>query len=206
MAISTATELQAAVLAWIDRVNDPVVSARIADFVTLFEGEAKTIMDHRLAATRSQNAAVASEYVSLPSDFLHLKSAILTGTRPQPLEIVPDEVIGKLSSGKTGTPQVVSVVSSTLRFYPTPADQTTVEIVYHALPSLNSQASNWLLAFAPSVYLFGVSEQARLFLFDKDGAAMDRDKWLGLAEALRKRGRATQSASSLQPIFIGNGV
>jgi hypothetical protein len=70
----------------------------------------------------------------------------------------------------TGRPRLHALSGESLRVAPAPAGATDVELTYYRkLPALSaSQPSNWLLAAAPDVYLYGSLLEAAPFLMSDE--------------------------------------
>jgi hypothetical protein len=167
MALSTYAELRTSIGDWLNRSD---LSATIPDFISLAEAQIERTLRTRQMMVRA-NASFDSEYGTVPSDFLEVKSLKLTSTNPiKPLEFLSIDDMDNARSQYTasGKPRFFGVVGNQLRIAPTPDDTYTAELIYFAkLTKLsNSVTSNWLLASSPDIYLYGALLQAAPYLQD----------------------------------------
>jgi hypothetical protein len=167
MALSTYAELKTSIGDWLNRSD---LSATIPDFISLAEAQIERTLRTRQMIVRA-NASFDSEYGTVPSDFLEVKSLKLTSTNPiKPLEFlsIDDMDNARAQYTASGKPRFFGVVGNQLRIAPTPDDTYTAELIYFAkLTKLsNSVTSNWLLASSPDIYLYGALLQAAPYLQD----------------------------------------
>lgn len=166
------SELLTAVAAWI---NDPQIEPSIPTFILLAEAQ----MNRRLAqagipgATVRAACTIDAEYSELPDDFAHPTS--LTLANGKAIQNITQESFQALldrGAPAPAAPNYFTVVGGEMRFYPVPDASYGVELVYQAkvaaLSPLN--ASNWVLAHHPDVYLYGALLQSAPFL-GEDGRA-----------------------------------
>jgi len=154
--ISTYADLQTAASNWLQNTN---LLARIPDFISLAEARFRRKLedlDQDTAATISLTDGVGT----LPDNFGGLKS-------------VTDSTIGRLEyvspsqfadyAATTGNPVVFTIIGNQIKTLP--AGSGTVGIVYKlGLPALTTDnTSNWLLARAPDIYLYGTLLQAEFY-------------------------------------------
>lgn len=206
MTISTYGELQTAVLNFLGRAGDTEISARLPEFVGLFEAKARRSIKSRIGEVRASNTTITAEYTTLPTDLVKLRSVRIVGANQGALQIVPDEVINTIDDGTAGIPSRCSQVGTSLRVHPAPASATEVQIVYTRLVGLSdTEQTNWLLDLAPDIYLTGVLGEAGVWTSD------DRaEGWQGKAQAMlddmNKAHAVGRSAADLRPTFIGGVV
>ncbi len=167
MALSTYAELRTSIGDWLNRSD---LSATIPDFISLAEAQIERTLRTRQMMARA-NASLESEYGTVPSDFLEVKSLKLTSTNPlTPLEFLSIDDMDQARSQYTASnkPRFFTVVGNQFRIAPTPDTTYTAELIYFAkLTKLsNSVASNWLLASSPDIYLYGALLQAAPYLQD----------------------------------------
>lgn len=167
MALTTYTELKASVADWLNRTDLTTV---VPDFISLAEAQIERTLRTRQMIVRA-TAQIDTEYSALPADFLETKSIKLN---TNPVVALTFESIDALDSMKAtmyiapGKPKNFGIVGGQLRVLPVPDSTYTAELIYYAkLTKLsNSVASNWLLAQAPDVYLYGALLQASPYLKD----------------------------------------
>ena len=174
MALSTYTELQAAMADWLMRTD---LTAAIPDFIALAEEEHNTSLRVREMLVRAVTSPAADEpYENLPGDFLELK-AIQFNSDPihVPQYRTPAwlRAYRKHTASTSGTPSFYSIEGSQLLFEKTPADVELEILYYQKIPALSvSNTTNWLLTSHPSVYLYGALLQSAPYLKDDDRVAI----------------------------------
>ncbi|MGH6961377.1 MAG: phage adaptor protein, partial [Dongiaceae bacterium] len=123
------------------------------------------------------------------------------------LELVSPELIDLLRAGSTtGRPRLFAVVNDEIQLAPGPDAPYTAEIDYWQRfePLSGTATTNWLLANAPDVYLFGALTEAAAYLGDDEHLAQwdaryraavrqlqdadDRGKWSGATPVIRVAG------------------
>jgi hypothetical protein len=163
--IVDSASLQAAVIEYLARDQDNVLIARIPSFIQMFEAKVNRAVRPpdgiaRAGADRSGREFRAGIYRAaggLSDDAPH---ALTSETGKPPLQFLSGTQMDEMRAANadvSGTPQYFSIFGNEIELFPTPAAITTVEMIYRQnLPSLNANATNWLLALAPDAYLYGV--------------------------------------------------
>lgn len=166
MPLSNYTELKASVADWLNRAD---LTAQIPDFIAL--AEARFNRDLRLnAMLKRETTTATSDYVRLPDDWLEGVSIVVTGdnTVSKPLTYVTNEEFNRLRLQRlTGTFRYYTIQDNNLIFLPaTDSTLTALELFYYAkIPALSdANPSNWLLARAPDLYLYGSLAGAEMYL------------------------------------------
>jgi len=173
MALTTYSELKTSIASWLHRTD---LTSVIPDFVTLAEKAFGTgpeaikspRMMTRLAIT------VDAEYEAVPSDMVGIVSLTLTtNTDIYPLDNVTPESLAFLRATtdiQAAFPRSFAMVGDDFRYSPVPDQAYTGELAYYAaIPALSdSNASNWVLANYPNVYLYGSLLQAAPYLVDDE--------------------------------------
>jgi hypothetical protein len=179
VALTTYTELKAAVADWLNRSD---LTTQIPDFITLCESE----MKRRVRRTTTKTTlTVNAESVAIPSGCAELRSISLASGSPYqdvPLRLCTPEMLyeRKARSGAvTGRPTDVAVIGGYFVFAPAPDQSYTATLIYFAAltPLSSSVASNTVLAEAPDAYLYGTLLQAEPFLEHDDRALVWRSKF-----------------------------
>jgi hypothetical protein len=208
MAITSYTELQAAVANWLDRDD---LGVRIPEFIALAEAQMNRLLRSRGATGRS-TATISTEFSALPADFAQAISLrVQTGSDWDELSPVDQETMSAYAAA-TGTPRLYSVVGGELRFYPAPDAERTVEMTYFSkVPALGvANPSNWVLASHPDAYLYGTLVHSAPLLRDTDGlgawkalsdAAMDQI----VAERRQPGGKLRTDITGARPFDIRTG-
>src|SRR3990172_4256801 len=203
MAISTYPELKSAVANWLARAGDSTVTDNAGDFIMLAERRINRSLRLRAMEERA-TATVSTEYVALPTGFLEMRNFQLNTNPITRLEPMSGEQIDTIWAGSTtGRPRVYCILNDELQLRPAPDSGYTAEMAYwKAFDALSDAAtSNWLLANAPDLYLWGALAEAAPFIGDVEAgplwearfqAAMkalqdsdDRGKWSGATPQVR---------------------
>jgi hypothetical protein len=169
MTIQTYTDLQSAIANWIARAD---LAANIPDFIALFESAA-----NRRLRLRQQEAtatlAPSSGAATLPADYLAWRRVTWTGQVPRELEYVhPSYLHALYPTLPAGTPRLFTIEGGSLTVAPSNNTALTFDY-FQKIPALsNTNTSNWLLAAAPDLYLFGALAEAHGFAKDTESLAL----------------------------------
>jgi hypothetical protein len=169
MALNSYSALKTSIGDWLNRDD---LTAVIPDFISLAEAQ----MERRLPTqkmVKRANATIDTPFSAVPSDFLSVKSLVLTSTAPvQSLVFITEDELDakKYVYRTTGKPQYFALVGNQIEVLPAPDTGYTAEITYVAtLPKLSdSNTSNWVLERHPDVYLYGSLLQAAPYLRDDE--------------------------------------
>ncbi len=206
MAISTYTELKSAVANWLARAGDSNITDNAADFIMLAERRINRSLRLRAMEDRA-TATVSTEYVALPTGFLEMRNFQLNTNPITRLEPMSPEQIDTIWAGSTtGRPRVYCILNDEIQLRPAPDADYTAEMAYwKAFDALSDTAtSNWLLANAPDLYLWGALAEATPFIGDVEAGPLwearfqaavkalqdsdDRGKWSGATPRIRTDG------------------
>jgi hypothetical protein len=161
--------LKSSIADWLNRDD---LTAVIPDFITMAEAQ----LERRLPVERMVKRATATidtPFSAVPGDFVSPKSLVLTSTAPvQPLEFLSEDELDakKYVYRSPGKPLYFTVVGTQFEVLPAPDGEYTAELTYvGTLDKLSvSNASNWILARHPDVYLYGSLLQAAPYLRDDE--------------------------------------
>ena len=209
MSITTYAELQTAIADFLDR--DDLTSA-IPNFISLAEADINRSMRHWKMETRSQGQQDAGdEYMQLPSDWLETIRLHLTGSGTSTLDLLSRAAMADKRAGDedvAGTPQWYCHADGQLQLYPTPDEQTDVELLYYQqVPALSdSNTTNWLLSEAPDVYLYGALLHSAPYLQEDARTTVWAQMYAAAAERTNQAAeRARYSGSGLTMKVRGMG-
>ena len=165
MALTTYTELKTSLANWLNRSD---LTTEIGDdFIKLTEADLNSKLRVR-AMIAQVNITVDAETESLPTDFLQIRNFyILNGQTKTPLVYTtPASMDTTSGTSRTGLPTTYTILGDTLRFSPKPdATYTAVMNYYKKFTSLSStNATNYILASHPAIYLYGSLFHAANFL------------------------------------------
>jgi hypothetical protein len=187
MAISTYTELQAAIADWLNRSD---LTARIPDFIAL----AETRINRDLRAREQQVIATANvdtPFFALPGDFLEFKSFRITDVGGSAFELMlatPEQISAALAENSvSNTPRFVTIIGDQFQLWPAPEQMYVGSLAYvRKVPALSDAApTNWLLSSAPDVYLYGALMSAGPFLRDNEALVTFKALFDEAIEAIR---------------------
>ena len=165
MALTTYTELKTSLANWLNRSD---LTTEIGDdFIKLTEADLNSKLRVR-AMIAQVNITVDAETEALPTDFLQIRNFyILSGQTKTPLVYTtPASMDTTSGTSTTGKPTTFTILGDTLRFSPKPdATYTAVMNYFKKFPALSStNATNYILASHPAIYLYGSLFHAANFL------------------------------------------
>jgi hypothetical protein len=195
MAITTYSELQAAVGNWLDH---GLFAVRIPEFIALFESAA-----NRRLRVREQEATTtltpSSGAASLPADYLAWRRVTWTGSPRVELQYVhPSYLQAAYPSTPSARPRVFTIEGSTLKVRP--LDGTALEFDYfQRIPALSDGAgTNWLLAAHPDLYLFGALVEAEMFGVNDERAPLWKARRDEIFDEIEKLSNKTRGAGAMR--------
>lgn len=166
MAITTYTELKAAIADWLNRAD---LDQQIPDFVALAESTLNDVLRTSYMVGNS-TAAIAAGRVALPTDALEVAYVQVASASTEPLEQVSPQQLIMLRRARTrnaANPRFFAVVGREMLVTPTPAVGSVDIDYYQKIPALtDGNPTNWLLDEAPHVYLYTALLHATPFLMD----------------------------------------
>ena len=165
MALTSYTTLKASIANWLNRSD--LTSEIQDDFIKLTEADLNSKLRVRSMITQA-NITIDAETASLPTDFLQIRNFyILSGQTKTPLVYTtPASMDTTSGTSTTGLPTTFTILGDTLRFSPKPdATYTAVMNYFKKFPALSStNATNYILASHPAIYLYGSLFHAANFL------------------------------------------
>ena len=174
MALNTFTALKASIA---DFLNRDDLTAVIPDFITLAEAQINRDVRHwKMEARSSGQQDPADEYMQIPADWVETIRLHLTGTGTSVVNLISRDAMADKRQGDedtTGTPMYYTHADGQFQLYPTPNATTDFELLYYQkIPSLSSNADNWLLTEAPDVYLYGALLHSAPYLAEDERVAI----------------------------------
>ena len=182
MAITNYTNLQSTIS---DFLNRDDLDSVIPTFIQLAEAQMNRDIRHWEMETRvSGQQSQGDQYMQVPADWNETIRLTLTGGGTSVLELLGLSSMADRrpkAENALDTPRFYSHVRGEFELYPTPDEDTDFELLYYAkIPALSdSNTTNWLLEYAPDVYLYGalghsapyLQEDARLAVWAQMYAA-----------------------------------
>ena len=126
----------------------------------------------RSAMTRDAGFPIDAETIDVPADFLGPVMLSIDSEAVQLTYLSPEafgrEKARRGAAASSDVPAFYTVIGSTFQFCPVPDAAYVGTLVYWAkVPALSdSNASNWVLANHPDVYLYGALVQSAPYLMD----------------------------------------
>ena len=167
MAITTYDELKASIANWLNRDD---LAAVIPDFIANAEAQMQRDVRHYKMMQRS-TAPIDSRYTSVPAEWLETIRFHLVGAESRRLELTSMDDMLQLrqeTQGTAGRPTHYAHIGDSLEVFPTPDAEYDAELLYYEkIPELSdTNTTNWLMQFAPDVYLYGALVHSAPFLKD----------------------------------------
>lgn len=168
MAITTATELRAAVLTWL---ADSSLSDYADDFIVLAEGFLNRELRHRKMETIA-DLTPSSGVCTLPDDYLSYIRVVEKASPRRELKAISPQAVDQLYSTRpSGLSLHFSITGDSLRMFPVSAND--IELTYiQKIPSLSENETNWLLDANPGLYLSACRMMALDFKNEVDSPRM----------------------------------
>lgn len=165
MPLTTYTELQASIGDWLNRAD---LAAAIPSFISLAESYFdKNLRAREMVATTTLTAT--DGVAALPADMAELMTVRSTTRDNRRLELLPPrEAIAAEATERSRPLDFYTIVGANLRLVPRLSGTEDVQVDYYArVPRLGAgQPTNWLLARAPELYLYGALVQSAPYLKD----------------------------------------
>jgi hypothetical protein len=200
MALSNYTELKSTIASFLNR--DDLTSV-IPTFILLAESQINRDVRHWQMESRSSGQQTGGDqYSQLPADWIETIRLTLASGNKAPLQFISiADMASRRSSvnDAAGTPAYFSHVQGQIEMFPTPSQDTDIELLYYAkVPALETNTTNWLLTEAPDVYLYGALLHSAPYLHDDARLAV----WAQLYSAAVARINQSSDASK----FSGTGL
>ncbi len=173
MDLSTFSGLKAAVA---DYLNRDDLTSVIPGFIALAEAKFNRKLRARQMIKRA-TATIDSQYFAYPADWLEAREFILSTNPITHLKFVTESEANELRAStivSNGKPAYYTIVGSQIEVIGTPDTSYSGILSYYAkIPALSdSNTSNWLLAYAPDLYLYGALLEASPYLKDDERLAI----------------------------------
>ncbi len=173
MDLSTYSGLKTAVA---DYLNRDDLTSVVPGFIALAEAKFNRKLRARQMVKRA-NATIDTQYFAYPADWLEAKEFILLTNPITYLEFVTEAQANEIKSTtivSSQKPRYYTIVGSQIEVIGAPDSSYSGQLTYYAkIPSLsNTNTSNWLLAYAPDLYLYGALLESAPYLKDDERLAV----------------------------------
>lgn len=173
MALDTFAGLKATIA---DYLNRDDLTAIIPSFITIAEAKFNRKLRTRQMIKRAEGQ-IESAFFAYPADWLQAKEFQLNTNPIVRLQFVTEAYGDELKANRyvsIGQPAYYTITGTQLEFIPAPDSTYSAELTYYAkIPALSdANTSNWLLAYAPDLYLYGALLEAAPYLKDDERLAV----------------------------------
>jgi len=165
-----------------DFLNRDDLTAIIPTWIELSEADYNRRIRHYKMEKRA-TAEIDTQYSATPADWMETVRFQIVDGATFPLELASNSAMMDMRrnvANATGRPSHYVFVDGQFEVFPTPSQAFTTELIYYSkLEALSaSNASNWLLASHPDLYLYGALTHSAPFL----GEDARLQVWSALAE------------------------
>jgi hypothetical protein len=173
MALDTYAELKSTIADYLNRSD---LTAVIPNFIALAEAKFNRKLRLRQMIKRAVGQ-IDTSFFAYPGDWLQAKEFQLNTNPIVRLKFVTEAQGDELKATSymaAGQPIYYTITGSQLEFIPSPDTTYSAELTYYAkIPALSdSNTSNWLLLYAPDLYLYGALLEATPYLKDDERVAI----------------------------------
>ena len=173
MALDTFAGLKATIA---DYLNRDDLTSVIPSFITIAEAKFNRKLRTRQMVKRA-TATLDTAFFAFPADFLQAKEFQLNTNPITYLEFITEkqgDLMRQDAIIAAGKPKYYTIVGTQLEVIATPDSSYTGELTYYGkITALSdSNTSNWLLAYAPDLYLYGALVEAAPYLKDDERIAV----------------------------------
>ena len=175
MAITNYTDLQTEIANFLNRDD---MTAVIPTFIQLAESKINRDIRHwKMEARTSGQQSAGDEYMPIPSDWVETIRLHIIDNGTSPITMTSRDAMAdmraKNEDASTTATYWYTHADGQFQLYPTPADTMNVELLYYQkIPDLATNSTNWLLADAPEVYLYGALLHSAPYLAEDARAAV----------------------------------
>lgn len=163
--ITTYTELKAAIATWIHRTD---LTSVIPDFIALAEERMNRHLRTREMEVTLAETTIVDGRIAMPAGTVAVKTLWVPNYEATPLRAQPYEQV--VSMGTNSIPTAWARQGGDLVF---DGNGTVQGVLYEGIDALgDSNASNWVLASHPSVYLFGALAEASTYVKNTEDAML----------------------------------
>lgn len=180
MAITTYSELKAALAEWLNR--DDLTTA-IPTFISLAEAQFNRTIRHRKMVVRSE-ATLDTSYFAVPADWLeNIRFQLNTNPVVPLLYVTPEQALEETQTYSAARqPMFFTMIGQQFQVVPEPDGEYDSELLYYGKIAALSDAAptNWMLTENPDLYLYGALVQSAPYLKEDERITL----WAGLYQQL----------------------
>ena len=173
------TDLKAEIAEFLNRDD---LTSIIPTFISLAEAEFQRVIRHWKMEQRATGQQTGGDqYMQIPADWLETIRMHIVGSGTSAITMQSRAAIADIRAKNedvsTKAPYYYCHADSQFELYPTPAEDTDIELLYYQkIPVLSaSNATNWLLDEAPDLYLYGALKHSAPYLAEDARVAVWKD-------------------------------
>jgi hypothetical protein len=188
MSLNTYAGLKTAIGTWLHRAD---LASYTDDFVTI--ADARIGREIRSRYQQQRSTSTVSSYLSLPSDFLALRSLWITsgGVITKLQYLTPDALLTMYPTTSTAPPKHFTIIGDEVRFGPLPSESSTAELWYFKKFSALAVETNDLFLANPDLWLYASLCAATPFLKNDSRVML----WESQYTAVRNQVNQTEDAA-----------
>jgi hypothetical protein len=178
MALDNYADLQTAILSWLARPGDTLISSSVPDLITLFESHARReLFTDPEEKTTTLSIIQGNALVALPTYFAEARELTIADAQGNVHDIEyvsPETMDDMFPLDQVDQPRTYTIEGANIRFGPIPDSAYTASLDYiQGLQALsNTNTTNWLLASHPDAYLFGSLAEAEALIGNDERVPM----------------------------------
>ena len=197
MALTTYAGLQSAIADFLDRQD---LTAVIPTFIALAEARISRDVDHWKQEKRV-TTTFDEQFELIPNDLIEAMSLQhVGGGRIMTMAATEMQERRGTTDNQAGKPTSVRLTAGQFELYPTPDESYNVSLLYRAkIPALtDTDPSNWLLADAPDVLLYGALGHSAPYLKDDARLTVWAALYQSSVDALNAESKTAKSIGTIR--------
>jgi len=208
MALANYTDLKSTIAETLNR-DDLTTAAQT--FIALCEAQINRDIRHwRMEVRTSGQQSAGDEYMQVPADWVETIRFNVVGNGTSPINLMDSTTMAENRArynDQYGKPTAYSLEAGQFHLYPTPVADVDLELLYYAqVPDLATNSTNWLLSYAPDVYLYGSLLHSAPYLQDDARVAVWAQLYsAGVTRLNEASNSAKHSGSNLKSKVRGLG-
>ena len=189
---TTYAELKTEIEAFTHRSD---LSAYLDTFIDF--AEARLNRDLRVSQQEIILASSATQYITLPADFLAVRVISKTSNPVQELQYITPAEMDRIADGSS-TLNYYTILGDSIKLQA--ASSTDVELTYYAkIPALSGTATtNWLLSLHPDVYLYACLVEAYNYVRNEEQSAKHLGLYMSAVNDIKRQDNTRKYGNSIR--------
>jgi len=200
VAITTYSELKSSIADFLNRSD---LTSVIETFIDLGEAQMNRDVRHWEMENRVDGVQDSGDkFMQFPRDWLEtIRFQVKTTNGVDTLDLTSVASISdkrQAANDEAGTPRFYAHVRGEFELFPTPDEETDFELLYYQrIPSLSdSNPSNWLLEYAPDIYLYGSLMHSAPYLQEDERVAVWAQMYSAAVQNLNAQSERVKNSGS----------